>query len=77
MAHPDLPRRSGRHVRLRSADVRADPHCSTCAGTGRFVPEWKATQVALPCPRCMRGRSAHALREERHGVDPDVLARSV
>lgn len=74
MGHPDLMRRGGRETRLRRADLRADPECTTCAGTGRFVPEWKPTQVVLPCPRCMGPRTAHALREERGRVRPDVLA---
>lgn len=77
MGHPELSRRGGRDARLRRADVRPDPGCTACAGTGRFVPDWKPTQVALPCPRCMGPRTAHALREDRRRVDPGVLARSV
>lgn len=78
MGHPaeERPNRGGRQVRLRHADVRADPNCSTCGGTGRFVADWKAASVPLPCPRCLGPRSAHPLREERRRVRPDVLAES-
>lgn len=76
MGHPadERPNRGGRQVRLRNADVRADPHCSACAGTGRFVADWKATSIPLACPRCMGPRTARPLREERGNVRADVLA---
>lgn len=73
MGHGAFQDRHERHARLRRADVRPDPHCTACAGTGQFVAEWKSSSVPLPCPRCMAPASAGPLREDRKHVRPEIL----
>ena len=73
MGHAAFPGRGERHARLRRAVRRPDPTCTACSGTGRFVADWKATSVPLPCPKCMAPASAGPLREERRNVPAFVL----
>lgn len=75
MGHGAIAARRHRPVRLRRSDARTDPACTACGGSGRFVADWKSSSVPLPCPRCVRTRTAGPLREEHSKVRPDILQR--
>ena len=53
--------RAVRLVPRPTVQLRPDPRCVTCHGTGVFVPKGKLHNTAVACPRCLGRASVHFL----------------